>query len=65
MALRIMVEPIRLNEELPAIMSTATKFSLTAYDAAYLHLALSQNCPLATLDSALQSVAAQTGVATL
>ena len=38
---------------------------LTAYDAAYLELALHRRCPLATLDERLAQAAARAGVAVL
>jgi predicted nucleic acid-binding protein len=40
-------------------------FSLTAYDAVYLELALRMNLPLATLDAALASAAEEAGAALL
>ena len=43
----------RLPVQIGEVHLLATQTSLTAYDAAYLWLALQQNCPLITLDSAL------------
>lgn len=40
----------------------AMSHGLTAYDAAYVELALHRRCPLATLDAALARVAADAGV---
>lgn len=40
----------------------AMSHGLTAYDAAYVELALQRRCPLATLDDALARVAVQAGV---
>ncbi len=65
MALRIDTEPMRANQDVPTIMAAARRFSLTGYDAAYLHLALGQKCPLATLDAALQGAASAAGVTLL
>jgi len=39
------------------IAATATRFGLTAYDAAYLDLAIDMQCGLATLDNALKLAA--------
>lgn len=41
---------------------SAMAHGLTAYDAAYVELALQRRCPLATLDAALARVAGQAGV---
>lgn len=43
----------------------AIKYQLTAYDAAYLNLALQQALPLATLDNLLAAVAKAEGVTLL
>jgi predicted nucleic acid-binding protein len=40
----------------------AMSHGLTAYDAAYVELALQRRCPLATLDAALASVAVHAGL---
>jgi len=40
----------------------AMAHGLTAYDAAYVELAIQRRCPLATLDASLARVAAQAGV---
>jgi len=44
------------------ILSVGRQHELTAYDAAYLELALRQNLPLATLDEALRRAARAAGV---
>ena len=44
------------------MMTLARRHKLTAYDAAYLELALRQHLPLATLDSALMRAAKAEGV---
>ncbi|MEK7753053.1 MAG: type II toxin-antitoxin system VapC family toxin, partial [Acidobacteriota bacterium] len=43
-------------------LSLARRYALSAYDAAYLELALREGLPLATLDSALRKAARKTGV---
>ena len=45
------------------VLALARAHGLTAYDAAYLHLALSRGLPLATLDDALAQAAGDAGVA--
>ncbi len=45
-----------------AVLALATAHSLTAYDAAYLALALSKACPLATMDKALATGARKEGI---
>jgi predicted nucleic acid-binding protein len=47
---------------LPDILSLARDHGLTAYDAAYLELAMRSGCPLATLDDALLRAAEAVGV---
>lgn len=48
-----------------AILLLASRHALTAYDAAYLSLALSRNLPLATLDRKLSIAARHEGIAVL
>jgi predicted nucleic acid-binding protein len=57
--------PIRLEHgaESGALMALARKHGLSAYDAAYLELALREALPLATLDNALAKAALAEGVA--
>ena len=45
------------------VLALARAHGLTAYDAAYLHLALSRGLPLATMDEALAKAAKAAGVA--
>jgi predicted nucleic acid-binding protein len=45
------------------VLALARKHGLTAYDAAYLALALAKQAPLATLDGALAHAAGKEGVA--
>lgn len=47
------------------VLALARAHGLTAYDAAYLHLALSRGTPLATLDAALKKAARAAGVGVL
>ena len=56
--------PIRLDfaAESGALMTLGRKHGLTAYDAAYLELALREALPLATLDDALTRAARAEGV---
>jgi predicted nucleic acid-binding protein len=44
------------------VLPLARKHSLSAYDAAYLELAIRHDAPLATLDAKLQKAAKQTGI---
>jgi predicted nucleic acid-binding protein len=60
--------PIRVDEETAArawadILHVARGHGLSAYDAAYLELAIRLGLPLATLDDRLQAAAAAAGVA--
>ena len=45
------------------ILTLARTHRLTAYDAAYLELALRTGCPLASLDDPLNGIAAGLGIA--
>ena len=49
-----------LFEKIPVL---AEQYALTAYDAAYLELALRERLPLATLDRQLRAAASSAGVA--
>jgi predicted nucleic acid-binding protein len=44
------------------LLALSLRFGLSAYDAAYLELALRRQCPVATLDSALADAAVASGV---
>ena len=60
--------PIRVDDETPArawsdILHVARSHHLTAYDAAYLELALRLGLPLASLDEKLKTAAREAGVA--
>lgn len=55
-------EPILDSERVNAIMSLARRYGLSAYDAAYLELAIRLDVPLATLDDKLRDAAQRAGV---
>ncbi len=46
-----------------SFLSLGRDFNLSAYDAAYLHLAMSQGLPLATRDTSLRTACKKSGVA--
>jgi predicted nucleic acid-binding protein len=64
-ALPITVLPIDPLRAFDHILPVARQQSLSAYDAAYLDLALRQGLPLATLDEQLRRAAKTTGVVLL
>jgi predicted nucleic acid-binding protein len=45
-----------------SVRALASQYKLTAYDAAYLELAIRQNLPLATFDTALAQAAGKAGI---
>jgi predicted nucleic acid-binding protein len=53
------------RESFREIQELALRHRLTAYDSAYLHLALQHRLPLATLDESLAAAAQKSGVAVL
>ena len=60
--------PIRIDDQtarqgLDRTLALARAEPLTAYDAAYVELALREACPLATLDATLSRTAAKLGIA--
>lgn len=57
--LPIRMDPLPVDDEL---LSLARLHRLTVYDAAYLALAVRENCPLATLDQALVRAAAGSSI---
>jgi predicted nucleic acid-binding protein len=61
-ALPLAVENQRLDRAWGAVLTLARAETLTAYDAAYLELALRRSLPLATLDQQLASAAKRRGV---
>ena len=52
----------KFQSDEPPTLSLAREHGLSAYDAAYLELALRQGLPLATLDAGLRKAAARAGV---
>jgi predicted nucleic acid-binding protein len=63
--LPIAVDPETTGRAWREIVNLARSEGLTAYDAAYLELAIRRGLPLATRDAALLGAARRTGVATL
>jgi predicted nucleic acid-binding protein len=59
----VMAEPLALRH-LDALLPRARELRLSAYDAAYLHVAIEQRMPLATRDRALRAAATAAGVST-
>ena len=58
-----MVQDIQpIGGSMSSVLSLAREHGLSAYDAAYLELAIRENAPLATLDQALSAAAQKTGV---
>jgi predicted nucleic acid-binding protein len=64
-SLPISVIPVDAKQAFEHILPIARQQNLSEYDATYLELALRQELPLATLDSALQRSAHATGVVLL
>jgi len=60
--LRIQVEPFTTQQAVHEVRRLAQTYQLTAYDAAYLELALHYNLPLATLDIELKQASCAVGV---
>lgn len=65
LALPIVVEPVERSGAASAVLPLARRHGLSAYDAAYLELALRRGIPLATADAALHRAARAEGVAVL
>jgi predicted nucleic acid-binding protein len=59
--LPIVVDELDAETALGAVLDLARTHGLTAYDAAYLELAMREGLPLATQDDALRSAAEQAG----
>ncbi len=60
--LPIRIYPAVLAESLGEVRVLAKTYKLSLYDARYLHLALTSDIPLATLDRQLNAAAAKAGV---
>jgi len=64
-ALPIRIDPPSRSLVRAGVLSLAEQFQLTAYDAAYLELAMRQGLPLATRDQALREASRAAGVVLL
>ena len=64
-ALPIRVEALSLDAALSDVLEIARALDLTAYDAAYLSLAVRRAIPLATVDDRLRDAASRAGVEVL
>jgi|AntDeeMetagen681_2_1112603.scaffolds.fasta_scaffold02450_4 Predicted nucleic acid-binding protein, contains PIN domain len=64
-ALEIVVDSDTAEHALGNTLELARRYSLSAYDAAYLELALREGVALATLDAGLQNAAAKAGIVKL
>ena len=62
LALPIAVDPTARRRSVQAVHRVARTHGLSAYDGAYLELALRNGVPIATLDAALRSAAESEGV---
>jgi predicted nucleic acid-binding protein len=60
--LTVVVASQSVTESVSNILSLAREYSLSAYDAAYLHVALRHSAPLATLDNSLQKAGRNAGI---
>lgn len=63
--LPIHVDDLRGMKMFSPVLAVADEYSLTAYDAAYLELAMRLGVPLATLDTQLKAAADKAGVGLL
>jgi predicted nucleic acid-binding protein len=61
--LPVEVDPVIAVADVAGISALAREHRLSAYDAAYLHLAMRERLPLATRDAALRSAARAVSVA--
>ena len=60
--LKIVQDSQAISEALTNVVALAREYEISAYDAAYLDVALRHNAPLATLDKALTSAARSAGI---
>ncbi|MDD5250758.1 MAG: type II toxin-antitoxin system VapC family toxin [Rhodocyclaceae bacterium] len=60
--LNIVTDKATASQALSETLNLARRYKLSAYDAAYLELALREGMPLATLDVALEKAARKAGV---
>ncbi len=63
-SLPIRMEPILSTAQIATVLQLAEKHALTAYDAAYLELAMRLNSALLSLDKALVRAANAEGIST-
>ena len=61
--LEVQTVDLSLRELAQSVMALSLAHNLSAYDASYLHVALSESLPLATLDSRLREAAEAAGCA--
>jgi predicted nucleic acid-binding protein len=61
-ALPVEIAPVELPPAIGGVLEAARTYDLTAYDAAYLHLAAVRAIPLATIDDRLRAACARAGV---
>jgi len=60
--LSILQDAQAVNESVNRVLPVAREYGLSAYDAAYLELALRHSAPLATLDTDLRRAARRAGI---
>ena len=60
--LRVSMDSQSVTENVSNILPIAQEYGLSAYDAAYLDVAVRHGAPLATLDSALQKAGRKAGI---
>jgi predicted nucleic acid-binding protein len=60
--LRVVIASQSVTESVSNILPLAREYGLSAYDAAYLDLALRHSAPLATLDHSLQKAGRKAGI---
>ncbi len=64
-ALPIEIAPLELSTAIGGVLEAARTYELSAYDAAYLHLAAVRALPLATVDARLRAACTRAGVEVL
>jgi predicted nucleic acid-binding protein len=61
-ALPVEIAPVELGTAIGGVLEAARTYDLSAYDAAYLHLAAVRAIPLATIDHRLRAACGSAGV---
>jgi predicted nucleic acid-binding protein len=61
-ALPVEIAPVELTTAIGGVLEAARTYDLSAYDAAYLHLAAVRAIPLATIDGRLRAAGVRAGV---